>query len=53
MSAPWPLFPTTVIGSMPRPGFVRDLLGARPPVDAPDPTAGVDWFTWPEVTPRP
>ena len=37
MSARWPLFPTTVIGSMPRPGFVRDLLAARPPAHAPDP----------------
>src|SRR6266487_2596947 len=37
MSAPWPLFPTTVIGSMPRPPFVRDLLSTRPPVGGSDP----------------
>src|SRR5687768_4623107 len=29
MPAPLPLFPTTVIGSMPRPQFVRDLLAAH------------------------
>src|SRR6478609_4027806 len=31
MSKPLPLFPTTVIGSMPRPQYVKDLLraGAR------------------------
>ncbi len=29
MPAPLPLFPTTVIGSMPRPQYVKDLLAAR------------------------
>ena len=28
MSTPLPLFPTTVVGSMPRPQYVKDLLGA-------------------------
>ena len=60
MSAPLPLFPTTVIGSMPRPPFVRDLLAARPRPGAPDPewqrlffefsayTTGLSgrWFGW-------
>ena len=27
---PLPLFPTTVIGSMPRPQYVKDLLAAGP-----------------------
>jgi methionine synthase II (cobalamin-independent) len=28
MASPLPLFPTTVIGSMPRPQYVKDLLQA-------------------------
>ena len=36
MSAPLPLFPTTVIGSMPRPQYVKDLLRAGARADAPD-----------------
>ncbi len=28
MSAPLPLFPTTVVGSMPRPQYIKDLLAA-------------------------
>src|SRR5688572_18105449 len=31
------LFPTTVIGSMPRPQFVRDLLAEHRRTDLPDP----------------
>lgn len=33
---PLPLFPTTVIGSMPRPQYVKDLLAAAPRDAAPD-----------------
>jgi 5-methyltetrahydropteroyltriglutamate--homocysteine methyltransferase len=36
MNAALPLFPTTVIGSMPRPQFVRDLLAMHGRADAPD-----------------
>jgi 5-methyltetrahydropteroyltriglutamate--homocysteine methyltransferase len=36
MAAPLPLFATTVIGSMPRPPFVRDLLAAHQRTGAPD-----------------
>ena len=32
-----PLFPTTVIGSMPRPQYVKDLLIASPRDESPDP----------------
>jgi 5-methyltetrahydropteroyltriglutamate--homocysteine methyltransferase len=39
MSMPLPLFPTTVIGSMPRPQYVKDLLRAGVRADSPDP----DW----------
>src|SRR5437588_9652646 len=35
MSTPWPLFATTVIGSMPRPQFVRDLLAGGQRTAAP------------------
>src|ERR1043166_3253357 len=27
------LFPTSVVGSLPRPAFVLDLIGQRPPLD--------------------
>jgi 5-methyltetrahydropteroyltriglutamate--homocysteine methyltransferase len=37
MSSPLPLFPTTVIGSMPRPQYVKDLLAAAPRQGQPDP----------------
>ena len=30
---------------------VDAAIAADAPVDAPDPTAGVDWFTWPEQQP--
>jgi 5-methyltetrahydropteroyltriglutamate--homocysteine methyltransferase len=36
MSVPLPLFPTTVIGSMPRPPFVQDLLESRVRAGEPD-----------------
>jgi 5-methyltetrahydropteroyltriglutamate--homocysteine methyltransferase len=39
MSTPLPLFPTTVIGSMPRPQYVKDLMRAGVRADKPDP----DW----------
>src|SRR5215210_1919624 len=32
-----PLFPTTVVGSMPRPQYVKDLLAAAPRDGVPDP----------------
>lgn len=35
-----PLFPTTVVGSMPRPPFVRDLLSGAPDVAAVDAAVG-------------
>jgi 5-methyltetrahydropteroyltriglutamate--homocysteine methyltransferase len=38
MSANLPLFPTTVVGSMPRPQYVKDLLATRPRDDVPGPT---------------
>ncbi len=28
------LFPTSVVGSLPRPAFVLDLINDRPPLDA-------------------
>ena len=34
MNGPLPLFPTAVIGSMPRPQYVKDLLVARTAADA-------------------
>src|SRR5262245_21081000 len=37
MSAALPLFPTTVVGSMPRPQYVKDLLKAGSRADSPDP----------------
>src|SRR3972149_6040987 len=37
MPDPLPLFPTTVIGSMPRPQYLKDLLRAGSRADAPDP----------------
>lgn len=37
MVAAFPLFPTTVIGSMPRPQYVKDLLAAGSRTGPPDP----------------
>jgi 5-methyltetrahydropteroyltriglutamate--homocysteine methyltransferase len=37
MSRPLPLFPATVIGSMPRPQYVKDLLKAGSRTGSPDP----------------
>lgn len=39
MPAPLPLFPTTVIGSLPRPQYVKDLLKAGSRTGTPD----ADW----------
>jgi 5-methyltetrahydropteroyltriglutamate--homocysteine methyltransferase len=36
-AASLPLFPTTVVGSMPRPQYVKDLLRAGARADSPDP----------------
>ena len=40
MTSPLPLFPTTVIGSMPRPQYVKDLLAASAHAGG---DAGKDW----------
>jgi 5-methyltetrahydropteroyltriglutamate--homocysteine methyltransferase len=38
VAAALPLFPTTVVGSMPRPQYIKDLLKAGSRTESPDPT---------------